>query len=152
MTGSKTVPSNFFKTDHQAHGAKGLVFIGENILVYRRDDKTDVYPLHLDLPGGGKDRDETPFQTFQREVHEEFNLLIGEDSVVYAKRYESTVNPGTFAWFPVVKLPASQENNIVFGNEGQDYRLMLIDEFLQRKDAWPILQVRASEYLEQETN
>jgi 8-oxo-dGTP pyrophosphatase MutT (NUDIX family) len=64
---------DFFKRDLKADGAKGLILIGSRMLVYRRDNKTKIYPLHIDLPGGGIEEGETPFEGFKREVKEEFN-------------------------------------------------------------------------------
>lgn len=139
---------SFFKYDPLAICAKGLVFIGEAILVYRRDDKTDKYPLCLDLPGGRREGRETPFETFQREVREEFNLKITPEDIVYTKRYLSIFTKHKSGYYVVAKLPASAKSKIVFGPEGLGYTLMSLDTFLARKDAWPVYQQYAAEYIE----
>ena len=36
------------------NGAKGLVFLGDKILTYRRDNKTSNKPLCIDLPNSVK--------------------------------------------------------------------------------------------------
>src|SRR5688572_384516 len=108
----------FYIYDPSAVGSKGLVYIGEQIIVYRRSDDAPTHPGFLDLPGGGSERDETPFKTFKREVMEEFGLNITRKSISYAKRYASLLSPGKFGWFAVAKLPSSSKKDIVFGNEG----------------------------------
>lgn len=139
---------DFFQFDSDAMGSKGLVFVGERLLVYRRDTNTDVYPLCIDLPGGRPENNETPFETFAREVHEEFGLTINKEDIETAHRYASIAKEGKFAWFPVVRLPKEVEKNIVFGDEGVGYMLMSVNDFLDVKDVWPMLQERAKDYLQ----
>ncbi|MFZ2538224.1 MAG: NUDIX domain-containing protein [Oscillospiraceae bacterium] len=137
----------FFKFDPLLNGSKGLVFIGDKILVYRRDTKPKMYPLYLDFPGGGKEEGETPFDTFQREVEEEFGLIIQQSNIEYVRRYPSTIIEGEFFYFPVARLPKSLETLIVFGDEGLEYFLQTIDDFLSAPDVWPGLQDRAKDYI-----
>ena len=70
------IEKNTFNNSINFNGAKGLVYIGNEILVYRRDNNTNSEPLKLDLPGGGRDGNESAFETFSREVMEEFGLEI----------------------------------------------------------------------------
>ncbi len=137
---------SFFKYDPQTMGAKGVVLIGDKVLCYRRDDKTDLYPLYIDLPGGGPEPGETPFDTFKREVKEEFDLEIKPEHIVYEKTYPSKIQKGKYAHFPVAKLPSSAEKDIKFGPEGLEYLLLSFEEFVSRKDVWPVLQDRAKDY------
>ena len=136
----------FFEFDSLSTGTKGLVYIGDKVLVYRRDDKTTEWPLSIDLPGGGKENNETPFETFSREIHEEFSLTITKSAITYSKRYPSTLNKGKFGHFAVAKLGVEQKQLIQLGSEGIEYMLMTLDEYLVRKDAWPIFQKRSAEY------
>jgi 8-oxo-dGTP diphosphatase len=138
--------SDFFQKDDNFVGTKGLVFIGDKLLIYRRDAKAPKYPLHLDVPGGGAEPNETPFQTFQREVNEEFGLEIASDQIVYSRRYKSSLNPNEFGWYAVAKLPSNVEGQIKFGDEGVEYMLMGLNEFLKRDDVWPAYQQRAVDY------
>lgn len=139
---------DLYKYDSKSIGSKGLVFIGDKVLVYRRDTKTDIHPLELDLPGGGPEGRETPFETFKREVCEEFGLTIEPADIVYARRYPSTMRPGMSAYFPVAKLPSDTETLIKLGDEGLEFLLMPIMEYVARTDAWPIFQARAVDYME----
>ncbi len=146
---SKQIHDGFFdKIDKLSMGTKGLVFVGEEIIVYRRDDIDIPHRAELDLPGGGAERDEAPFKTFEREVYEEFGLVISEVSVVYDRRYESTLSAGRFGHFCVAKLDATEESNITFGDEGQEYFLMSVEDYLARDDAWPVFQDRTRDYLD----
>lgn len=137
---------DFYRPDELSVGVKGLVFVGARIIVYRRSADAPTNPLELDLPGGGPEPGETPFQTFKREVKEEFGLDITEQDVVYARRYPSVLVPGKYGWFPVAKLPAEAADKIVFGDEGLDYQLMSPAEWLARTDAWQFLQERTQDY------
>lgn len=139
---------DFFKFDELTLGTKGLVYIGEKVLIYRRDDKTPKFPLVLDVPGGKNEPDETPFETFAREVKEEFGLIITKDDISYVRRYPSVYEDGRFAWFAVAKLPATQEKNVTFGDEGLRYQLMNIDDYMNANDAWELYQERTRDYLQ----
>ena len=50
--------------------------------------------------------------------------------------------------FLVGELTQDQFNSIVFGDEGQGYKLMSIDEFLGSDKVVPQLQDRVRDYLE----
>ena len=80
-------------------GVKGLIYIKNMLIVYRRDNKTNMYPLCIDLPGGGREEGESPFETFKREVMEEFGVIISEKEIVSSFRQNSHQNPGTKSFF-----------------------------------------------------
>jgi 8-oxo-dGTP diphosphatase len=142
------IEPKFFLVDSKCDGAKGLIYIGSRILVYKRDDKTNVYPRYIDLPGGGTDKGETPFETLKREVKEEFGLSFSKKDIVYAKRFDSSFKPGKTAYFAVIKLQDNEETNVVFGDEGESWELIDLDDYIRLPNvAWPILQERAEEYL-----
>lgn len=140
---------DFFTRDPHISGSKGLIFIGGDLLVYRRDNNTKNFPFCIDLPGGGVEGDETPYETFAREVKEEFGLTITPQDIRYARRYPSTIEPGKSAYFAVVKLPTSEANNIVFGDEGLEYMLIPLDDYLADKNvAWAgPMHLRVNDYL-----
>ena len=138
----------FFNYDSQATAAKGLVYIGEKILVYRRDNKTTTHPLEIDLPGGGIKDMETPFQAFQREVKEEFGLYIIEENITYVRRYTESDKS---TYFVVAKLPIEVGSDITFGNEGKEYNTITLEDYLNCKDAWILFQERTKDYLQSTT-
>ena len=137
----------FFKYDPLTAGSKGLVFVGEKILIYRRDYKTTNHPNELDLPGGGPEDGETPFETFKREVMEEFEINISSKDIVYVRKYPSKLEKGKFAYFPVVKLPAEMEANITLGDEGTEFLLIDPEDYVARDDAWVVFQERTQDFL-----
>ena len=136
----------FFTFDPLTAGSKGLVFIGDNVLIYRRDDKTTNHPNELDLPGGGPEENETPFETFKREVKEEFSINLTQKDIEYVRKYPSTLEQGKFAYFPVAKIPAEMASRIKLGDEGLEFLLMSLSDYIARDDAWSLFQERAADY------
>lgn len=130
------------------HGTKGIVFIGEKMLVYRRDDKTNDFPLHIDLPGGGKENNETPFESFKREVKEEFGIEIKRGDVVYAKQYISVMDITKESYFIVTKPRDVKESEIVLGNEGLEFFLLKPEEYLKLSDGIGRHQAKVADYVE----
>jgi 8-oxo-dGTP diphosphatase len=103
-------------------GAKLALFLGSDLLVILRDDIPDIpYPGHWDLPGGGREGDETPQQCALRETHEEVGLNVRPDQLVWARQY---ARPRGKVWFFAAHLPAETAARIIFGSEGQEWRLM----------------------------
>lgn len=138
---------DFFKKSSLNAGAKGLVFIGDKALIYRRDDNTRKHPLQLDVPGGESESDESPFETFQRETKEEFDLDIYRDHIIYTRKYITLTRRGIHLWFAVAQLPQHTEEYIRLGDEGVEYMLMHPEEYVKRQDGWPLFQNRASKYI-----
>lgn len=130
-----------------AAGSKGLVYIGDKILVYRRDTTTTTHPLEIDLPGGGPEGSESPFETFAREVEEEFDLRITEDDIVASHTYPSRLQPSKTGYFFVAKLPVEAASDIAFSNEGLEYMLVSPAEYLTYPDAWEYIRDQARKYL-----
>ncbi len=143
----------FFNDHSNFIGAKGLVFLGDDILVYKRDNKTNIYPQCIDLPGGGQNGKETPFETFKRELYEEFGLTLKPSYVVEVIKHPSSINPNNYAYFPIAKLPKSMISSIRFGNEGEEYFLIKLKDYITlEKVAWPKLQQLAESYFKSENS
>ena len=101
-----------------------------------------------ELPGGGCEEDESPFECAAREVYEELGIHLTEDCLLWSKVYPSMLYEGRQSVFMVGQLNQDQFDSITFGDEGQDYKLMSIEEFLNAKQAVPQLQGRLRDYLE----
>ena len=130
-------------------GCKIALFCEDRILTILRDDKSNIpYPNMWELPGGGREGDESPFECAAREVYEELGIHLTEDCLLWSKVYPSMLFEGKESVFLVGKLAQEQFDQIVFGDEGQGYKLMSIEEFLNFKQAEPQLQGRLRDYLE----
>lgn len=141
----KTLHKNTFrKVDF--NGARGLVFLGEKMLAYRRDYNTTVSPGRIDYPGGGREGDESPFETFRREVWEEFGITIREDEMEFSCTIPSVANPQQQSFFMVARTIRYTSDDIVFGDEGLEWFLMTPEEFVQRPDGIERLQTRVAQW------
>ncbi len=130
-------------------GCKIALFCGDKLLTILRDDKSDIpYPNTWELPGGGREGDESPFECLAREVHEELGIHLNEDCLLWSKVYPSVLFEGRQSVFMVGQLSQNQFDSITFGDEGQGYKLMSIEEFLGSDKAVPQLQDRVRDYME----
>ena len=110
-------------------GAKTAIFLGPQLLVIERDNIPDIpWPGHWDLPGGGREGDESPVDCALRETMEEVGLCLGADDLIWSQSYP---RPHGFVWFFVAHLAASRAEDIRFGNEGQGWTLMTPDAYLE---------------------
>ena len=131
-------------------GSKIALFCGGKLLTILRDDKPTIpWPNMWELPGGGREGDESPFECVAREVHEELGIALTEDCLIWSKVYPSMLFEGRQSVFMVGQLSQEQFDNITFGDEGQAYKLMGVEEFLNSKQAVPQLQGRLRNYLEE---
>ena len=129
-------------------GCKIALFCDDRILTILRDDKSNIpWPNMWELPGGGREGEETPFECVQREVFEELGIHLTKDCLLWDKIYPSMLFEGRQSVFMVGQLSQEQFDNITFGDEGQGYQLMPIEEFLNSKQAVPQLQDRMRDYL-----
>ena len=131
-------------------GSKIALFCGDKLLTILRDDKPTIpWPNMWELPGGGREGDESPFECAAREVYEELGIHLTEDCLLWNKVYPSMLFEGRQSVFMVGQLSQEQFDNITFGDEGQAYKLMGVEEFLNSKQAVPQLQGRLRNYLEE---
>jgi len=64
-------------------GAKAALICGDRVLTYLRDDKPGLpWRGMWDLPGGGREGDETAEACLLREVEEEFGLRLLPDRLI----------------------------------------------------------------------
>src|SRR3989344_5003135 len=141
------IDKDIFNKNVDFNGVKGLLLINGKAVVFKRDNNTDNFPLLFDLPGGGREIGESPFETLEREIKEEFNLDIKEEEIEYAKKYPSVLNKDQFAYFIVINFSNKKEGNIIFGNEGLYYSLITPKEFIGLPYAVKPQQERVRDYL-----
>ncbi|MCB6406268.1 MULTISPECIES: NUDIX hydrolase [Streptococcus] len=130
-------------------GCKIALFCEDRILTILRDDKPSIpWPNMWELPGGGREGEETPFECVQREVFEELGLKLKEVDIFWAKEYQGMLDPDKTSIFMVGTITQEEFASIVFGDEGQAYQMMDVSQFLSDKKVIPQLQDRLSDYLE----
>ena len=130
-------------------GCKIALLCDDRLLTILRDDKASIpYPNMWELPGGGCEGEETPFECVQREVFEELGLKLEETAIVWAKEYQGMLDPDKTSIFMVGTITQEECASIVFGDEGQAYQMMDVSRFLSDKKVIPQLQDRLSDYLE----
>ena len=133
------------------HGAKAATFIGDKLLVILRDDKPNIpYPDHWDFPGGGREGSELGQETLAREMDEEVGLDLTEAESLHAARLPSDHRPGKMSWFFVVRFAEGTERQIRFGDEGQRWALMSVDEVLALPNLVPSMGQRLRNWLANE--
>ena len=87
-----------------------------------------------------------------REVYEELGIHLTEDCLIWSKVYPSMLFEDKQSVFLVGKLTQDQFEQIVFGDEGQGYQLMNVEEFLSSSQVVPQLQDRVRNYLEEKND
>ena len=129
------------------HGAKLALLYEGKLLVYRRDDRDDIpFPGRWDFPGGGREGLETPEQCVLRELHEEFSISLSVNRLLYRRDYVTPSRSALSCFFAAHALEPEIEG-IEFGDEGQYWQLMGIEEYLRNKEGVPNLQMRLRDYL-----
>ena len=127
-------------------GAKLALFLGDDLLVIQRDDSPDIpWPGHWDLPGGGREGDETAITCALRETREEVGLVIAPENVSWSHSY---LRPHGRVWFFVAHMPADLVDEVHFGDEGQGWRLMPPETYCRHPRAVPHFAEQLAQYLD----
>ena len=131
-------------------GCKIALICDGQILTILRDDKETIpYPNMWDLPGGGREGNETPFECVAREVYEELSIQLSKADVIWFQIYPSMLDGNKKSVFLVGRLTQEQFESIIFGDEGQGYKLVSFEEFLTSDRVVPQLQERVRDYMEE---
>ena len=139
----------YIKDQFDFTGVKAALLVEQSILVILRDNKPDIpWPNTWELPGGGREGQETPLECLRREVWEELGLILEDKSIIWSRIYPSMLDKDKLAVFVVAQISQKQYQEIRFGDEGQCYKLMSIDEFLGSDKVVPQLQDRVRDYVE----
>ncbi len=129
-------------------GAKIALLFENKIIVYLRDNKSDIPFANMwDFPGGGSEGDESPFECIAREVWEEFAIRLRPEQIVWQKEYASWENESKIAYFFAAHLSKDQVESIQFGEEGQRWRFIEPDELMASPDFVPHLKQRFSDFI-----
>lgn len=144
----------YLKDQFDFTGVKAALLVEQSILVILRDNKPAIpWPNMWELTGGGREDLETPLECLRREVWEELGLILEEKSIIWSRIYPSMLDKDRSAVFVVVQISQEQYQEIDFGDEGQEFKLMPIEDFIKAEGIIPQLQERFKDYLsEKEEN
>ena len=144
----------YLKDQFDFTGVKAALLVEQSILVILRDNKPAIpCPNMWELTGGGREGLETPLECLRREVWEELGLILKEKSIIWSRIYPSMLDKDRSAVFVVAQISQEQYQEIDFGDEGQEFKLMPIEDFIKAEGIIPQLQERFKDYLsEKEEN
>ena len=130
-------------------GCKIALICDGQILTILRDDKPTIPWANLwELPGGGREGNETPFECVAREVYEELNIQLSKEEVIWSWIFPGILDEKKQFVFLVGNLAKEEFDRIDFGDEGQGYKLVRLEEFLASDRVVPQLQERVRDYVE----
>lgn len=130
-------------------GCKIGLYYENKLIVYLRDNKPGLNFADMwDLPGGGREGNETPVECIQRELVEEFGIHLDPNSIIWTKEYPSVIAENARAYFFVATVTKEDMDSISFGEEGQEWKCMGTQEFLTHPNAVPRLKERLQDYLD----
>ncbi|WP_102226950.1 NUDIX hydrolase [Acidimangrovimonas sediminis] len=125
------------------HGAKiALLCDGAVVSILRDDIPTIPWPGFWDLPGGGREGEESAAACVLRELDEELGLTLAPDRLFWRSVHPSGTWPGETSVFFAARLANAEVATLRLGDEGQDWRLMPVDDFLDHPRAIPFLKQR----------
>ena len=124
-------------------GCKLALIHEADILTYLRDDRPGLTWANMwDLPGGGREGDETPQDCALRELHEEFGLRLPPARLEWQRIFPSMMDETRPSHFFAGRITAMEIAAIIFGDEGQHWQMMPIAALLTHPEAIPELQRR----------
>ncbi|WP_305970230.1 MULTISPECIES: NUDIX hydrolase [unclassified Mameliella] len=130
----------------QFAGAKLMLFAGAELIVLRRDRKPSIpWPGYLDFPGGERDGAETPEACVLRETQEELGLTLAETDLHKAHLRDDA---GKVNWFFAAHLPKGIVDDVVFGDEGEEWLVMPPADFIDSDEVIPHFRDILRVYLE----
>ena len=127
-------------------GTKAILSVGGRLVLLRRDDDPAIpHPGLVDLPGGGREGDETPVACTLREVSEEVGLALPPSRLSWGRPYSSSDGRGR-SWLFAAGIDEDEAAALTLGDEGQALWLEPVETYLERDDAVPGHQARVRDW------
>jgi 8-oxo-dGTP diphosphatase len=124
-------------------GAKAALFCDGKLLTCLRDDRPDLpWANHWDLPGGGREGEESPEDCLLRELDEEFGLRLPPSRLIWRRVFPAMLDGARISVFFGGFVTPDEVAAITFGDEGQGWALMPVTDFLGHGSAVPDMQRR----------
>jgi len=134
------------REDDIFEGAKLILFLGRDLLVLRRDHTPGIpWQGYLDLPGGGREGEETAEACALRETREEVGLWLDPKDLRW-RRFYTAPRP---VWFFAAWLPPERARGVIFGDEGIGWGLMAPDAYIAHAEAIPHFAQRVQTVLDE---
>lgn len=139
----KIINSDYLKNNIDFVGCKCVIFIEETsqIIVARRSDTAPKAPNEVDLAGGRRDSEESPYQTCKREVMEEIGLDLEGVQPILA--HEGVNSLGIKVWLLFFKVSKELAATTRVVSEMSEVIVEDIEKYLTRTDAWKPFQAHA---------
>lgn len=120
--------------DRPFDGAKVALFLGDDLLVIRRDEGKPIpWPGYLDFPGGGREGGESPVACALRETREETGLILAPADLFWRAWYRAPRR----MWFFGARLAEHRRDEVRFGDEGQGWAMMPPESYMRDAMAIP---------------
>ncbi|WP_112311518.1 NUDIX hydrolase [Pseudogemmobacter bohemicus] len=125
-------------------GAKAALFHREEgearLLTYLRDDFPHLpWPGYWDLPGGGREGDESAETCLLRELYEEFGLTLPAARLAHRTEFPPMAGGTLPGIFFAAEITGDEIAGIRFGTEGQRWEMMHLADYLSHPRAIPAL-------------
>ncbi|WP_144208139.1 NUDIX hydrolase [Shewanella donghaensis] len=139
------VPENHENTHFS--GCKLALIFHDQLVVYLRDDKSTIpFPNKWDFAGGGREGIESAEECVLRELHEEFDIALSADRLIYKQGGLNQTSNG-LSYFFAAHIHQHEIDAINFGSEGQYWQLMPIETYLEHPDGIVPLQQKLTDFL-----
>lgn len=126
-------------------GAKLFLFVGDRLAVLLRDDKPGLPDAALwDFPGGGREGMETAQACVLREVREELGIVLADSDLTWVRQYETPLGVSVFF---AAYIDAGRVGELSLGDEGQEWRLMYPQDYINHPRAIARFANRLREYM-----
>ena len=130
-------------------GAKIALIHDNKLLMIQRDDKPGLrYAGLWDFPGGAREENETPEECVTREVNEELGIVLNPEQIIWKSIHPAMHDASLSAYFMVANISDTEIKNIVFGDEGQGWKMFSVDEFTNSNEVVEPLKGRLKSYFE----